>query len=70
MALDAVSFTVGCGESFGLVGESGSGKTTLTLSILGLEEPDSGRIRLLGEDLSRLGRAALGRLRKPVQIVF
>jgi ABC-type oligopeptide transport system ATPase subunit len=70
VALEQVSLAVRHGESFGLVGESGSGKTTLTRLILRLEEPDSGRIRLLGEDLSRLGRAALRRLRAKVQIVF
>ena len=36
IAVDAVSFTIGKGETLGLVGESGSGKTVTALSILRL----------------------------------
>ncbi len=70
VALDRVSLAIARGESFGLVGESGSGKTTLTRLVLRLEEPSSGRILLEGEDMAKLGRAALRRLRSRVQIVF
>lgn len=43
-ALDAVSFTIRRGETFGLVGESGSGKSTLARCILNLCRPQSGEI--------------------------
>jgi ABC-type glutathione transport system ATPase component len=69
-ALKNVSLTVRKGESFGLVGESGSGKTTLTRSILHLETPTSGSIRVQGQDLGKLSDAELRRLRSRVQIVF
>ncbi|WP_395446214.1 ATP-binding cassette domain-containing protein (plasmid) [Aminobacter sp. UC22_36] len=69
-ALKNVSLSVRKGESFGLVGESGSGKTTLTRSILHLETPTSGNIRVQGQDLGKLSDAELRRLRARVQIVF
>jgi ABC-type glutathione transport system ATPase component len=69
-ALKGVSLSVRKGESFGLVGESGSGKTTLTRSILHLETPTSGSIRVQGQDLAKLSDAELRRLRARVQIVF
>lgn len=48
-ALNNVSLTVKKGEILGLVGESGSGKTTLLRLMAGLEDADSGTIRLLKE---------------------
>jgi iron(III) transport system ATP-binding protein len=46
-----VSFQVAEGELFTLLGPSGCGKTTTLRSIAGLELPDSGRIRLGGNDI-------------------
>jgi oligopeptide/dipeptide ABC transporter ATP-binding protein len=69
-AVDGVSFHISRGETLGLVGESGSGKTTTGRLLLRLEEPDSGRIWLEGEDWLALAGAALRRRRRDVQIVF
>jgi len=52
VAVDDVSFEVLQGEIFGMVGPNGAGKTTTIECIEGLRQPDSGRIRLLGEDPS------------------
>jgi len=49
-ALKAVSLRIESGELVALLGPSGSGKTTLLRIIAGLEVPDSGAIRLNGED--------------------
>ncbi|MGA7836071.1 MAG: metal ABC transporter ATP-binding protein [Acidimicrobiales bacterium] len=51
--LDEVSFEVRRGEFTGLIGSNGVGKTTLLRTILGLQRPDSGEIRVNGEPLSR-----------------
>jgi len=44
-ALQNVSVTVHPGEIVTLIGPNGAGKTTLVRAILGLQRPDSGRIR-------------------------
>ncbi len=52
-AVDEVSFQLYRGETLGVVGESGSGKTTLMRLLLGLLQPDAGRIRYSGGSLTR-----------------
>ena len=58
------------GEIFGLVGESGSGKTTLARVILGLVEPDSGRIFYKDREISSLRGNKLRHALMDMQIVF
>jgi sulfate transport system ATP-binding protein len=53
-ALDGVSLTVGSGELVALLGPSGSGKTSLLRIIAGLDVPDSGQVKVHGEDATRL----------------
>ncbi|GLZ30270.1 ABC transporter ATP-binding protein [Lentzea sp. NBRC 105346] len=48
-AVDGVSFTVAEGEFFGILGPNGAGKTTTLEIVEGLRRPDSGSVRLLGE---------------------
>lgn len=63
MAVDGVSLQVAARELVMLMGPSGSGKTTL-LAMLGcLLRPSSGRINILGRDVTRLSSRALARLR-------
>ena len=53
-ALDDVSLEVASGSLTALLGPCGSGKSTLLRIIAGLERPDSGAIRLAGEDATAL----------------
>ncbi|WP_299028070.1 ABC transporter ATP-binding protein [uncultured Thermanaerothrix sp.] len=53
VAVDHLNLTVHKGEVFGLLGPNGAGKTTTILMILGLTEPTSGSIRVLGFDPTR-----------------
>ena len=49
-ALDSVDFTAGTGRVYGLVGANGAGKTTLLKHLLGLLRPQSGTVRVFGDD--------------------
>jgi peptide/nickel transport system ATP-binding protein len=69
-AVDGVSLHVDAGEIVGLVGESGSGKSSLLRVVLALDRPQSGVVRLLGEDFSNASGARLRRLRRSIQVVF
>ena len=50
---DGLDMTVERGEVFGIVGGSGSGKSVLLRSILGLQRPQAGEVRLQGRDARR-----------------
>ena len=54
-AVQRVSLAVEEGEILGLIGPNGAGKSTLFDLIAGASRPDAGRVRLGGEDVTRLG---------------
>ena len=49
-AARGVSFDIEDGEIFGLIGPNGAGKTTTLECVIGLREPDSGRVEVCGID--------------------
>jgi putative ABC transport system ATP-binding protein len=62
-AMHIHSLVVGRGERIALVGPSGSGKTTLLSLVAGILRPQSGTVRVDGQELSRLGDAATRQFR-------
>nr|WP_321387507.1 ABC transporter ATP-binding protein [uncultured Enterococcus sp.] len=59
-----VSLTVEEGEFALFVGESGAGKSTILNIISGLEKPDSGSVKIRGNDVSRYSENELADFRK------
>jgi len=73
VALDDVTLSVEAGERVGLIGPNGAGKTTFFNCVLGVLRPDSGRVRLQGEDISRLkvherSRLGIGRTFQRIEL--
>jgi ABC-2 type transport system ATP-binding protein len=61
VAVDALSLEVRRGEIYGFLGQNGAGKSTTIRMALGLVRPTSGRVRLLGQDMSKHPHRALVR---------
>ncbi len=68
VAVNGMSLAVSPGEVLGLIGPNGSGKTTLLNLIAGTIRPDSGKIRMDGEDVTRLPNHL--RVRKRINRTF
>lgn len=58
-AVDGLGLTVARGETVALLGRNGAGKSTAISLLLGLDDPDSGTVRLLGRTPERAVRAGL-----------
>ncbi|MFJ8213419.1 ABC transporter ATP-binding protein [Streptomyces sp. NPDC096033] len=56
---EGLDLAVAAGSKIGLVGRSGGGKTTLTRLLLRMTDIDGGRIRIGGQDISRLSQSDL-----------
>jgi phospholipid/cholesterol/gamma-HCH transport system ATP-binding protein len=70
VVLDGISFELLHGETKAIFGVAGSGKSTLLKLALGLLRPDSGRIFVLGEEVTAMTEDQLFELRRRVGIVF
>ena len=71
VAVSDVSLAIRPSEFVAVMGKSGCGKTTLLSLIGGLDRPDSGSIRVNGQDITQLGEIELTRYRRDqVGIVF
>jgi peptide/nickel transport system ATP-binding protein len=69
-AVDDVSFSVPAGTTHALVGESGSGKTTTIRLLLGLDQPDTGKISVAGVQLAGRSQESLRAVWRQLQFVY
>ena len=70
VVLQNISFRLSHGETKAVFGVAGSGKSTLLKMAIGLLRPDSGRIFVLGEEITHMSEQELFELRRRVGIVF
>lgn len=68
--LKNVSFTVRRGETCIILGPAGGGKSVLMKLVNGLLKPDSGTIRVFGEDVTQMREVDLFKLRGRIGMVF
>jgi peptide/nickel transport system ATP-binding protein len=69
-AVNGVELELRPGETLGVVGESGCGKSTLARAVLRLVPPTTGRVTLLGEDITAKDKKAMRVHRRDMQVVF
>lgn len=58
------------GENLVVMGKSGSGKSVMIKCVIGLEQPDSGSILVMNEEINKLEREALDELRTEIGFLF
>ncbi|MFE7614012.1 ABC transporter ATP-binding protein [Streptomyces sp. NPDC057496] len=58
-AVDGIDLSIDRGETVALLGRNGAGKSTTIGLLLGLDDPDTGRVRVLGRDARQAVRAGL-----------
>jgi phospholipid/cholesterol/gamma-HCH transport system ATP-binding protein len=68
--LRGISFRLARGETKALFGVAGSGKSLILKMVLGLIRPDSGRILVLGQDVTQMQEKELFDLRSKIGMVF
>ncbi len=67
---DGLDMTVRQGEVFGIVGGSGSGKSVLLRTVLGLQRPQAGAVRIFGRDLTQLRDGELREVKAGYGVTF
>lgn len=68
--LKDISFKINRGENLAVFGKSGSGKSVLIKCLVGLIEPDDGKIILLDKNIAELNTEELNVLRKKIGFLF
>ena len=69
-AVDDVTFSIPKGTTLGLVGESGCGKTTVGRTLVGLYQPDGGKITFDGQDITHLKGKEKRAITRRMQMVY
>lgn len=68
--LEDVSFKIEPNQTVLLVGSSGAGKTTVLKLILGLTEPTSGSVYIMGQNIAEISEDELNEIRRKFGLVF
>jgi phospholipid/cholesterol/gamma-HCH transport system ATP-binding protein len=68
--LNGISLAVSRGETLAVLGRSGTGKSVLLRLIIGLEKPDSGLVRIHGQDIVGMALDQLGEIRMTMGFLF
>lgn len=69
-ALEDINLTIEDGEIFGIIGLSGAGKSTLVRCINLLEKPTTGQVLIDGQDIVKLPRKELLKVRQSIGMIF
>ena len=69
-AVDDVTFSIPKGTTLGLVGESGCGKTPVGRTLVGLYQPDGGKITFDGQDITHLKGKEKRAITRRMQMVY
>jgi phospholipid/cholesterol/gamma-HCH transport system ATP-binding protein len=68
--LNGVSLDIFAGDVFTVLGGSGCGKSTLLNILIGVDEPTSGTVHVLGQDIHSLSRRQRKKLMRDVGVLF
>jgi phospholipid/cholesterol/gamma-HCH transport system ATP-binding protein len=68
--LHGLTFDVRRGETLVIIGGSGSGKSTMLRTMVGLEKPSSGQVRIAGVDITKAGAREMDAIRKRIGLAF
>jgi len=68
--LHGITFEVRHGETVVVIGGSGSGKSTLLRTLVGLEKPSSGEVRINGVDITKANTREMDAIRKKIGLAF
>src|SRR5947207_14431315 len=68
--LDGIKLKVAKGETVAVLGRSGGGKSVLLKLLIGLQTPDSGSIRIAGQEITKLNEKQLNDVRKKIGFLF
>src|ERR1039458_8225835 len=68
--LNGISLSVKRSETLAVLGRSGTGKSVLLRLVIGLEKPDSGSVRIHGQDIAGRTLDQMGEIRKKMGFLF
>jgi phospholipid/cholesterol/gamma-HCH transport system permease protein len=68
--LHGLTFEIVHGETVVVIGGSGSGKSTLLRTLVGLEKPSSGEVRVKGVDIAKASAREMDAIRKKIGLAF